>query len=51
MDRAKGLPKVKDALSEKLYGYVYAVSGPGKTPTPIYQIGLLYFSTYKDIFY
>lgn len=28
MDAAKGLPKVRDAEKESLYGYVYAVSGP-----------------------
>ena len=30
MDRAKNLPKVGDAERESIYGYVYAVSGPGE---------------------
>ena len=29
MDR-KGLPKVQDAEKESLYGFVFAVSGPGE---------------------
>lgn len=30
MERAQQLPKVRDVEKESLFGYVYAVSGPGK---------------------
>ena len=30
MERARALPKIKDADKESLFGYVYAVSGPGE---------------------
>ena len=30
MDSSRNLPKVRDAEKESLYGYVHAVSGPGK---------------------
>ena len=30
MDRAKRLPKIGDAERESMFGYVYAVSGPGE---------------------
>lgn len=30
MDRAARLPKIQDEEKESKYGYVYAVSGPGK---------------------
>lgn len=29
MDRTRALPKIRDAEKETLFGYVYAVSGPG----------------------
>ncbi len=29
MERAQRLPKIRDAEQEGLFGYVYAVSGPG----------------------
>ena len=29
MENAQKLPKIRDATSEKLFGYVFAVSGPG----------------------
>ena len=31
MQRAQQLPKIRDAEKESMFGYVYAVSGPGKT--------------------
>ena len=31
MDRARGAPKIRDAEKESMFGYVYAVSGPGKS--------------------
>ena len=37
MDRAKRLPKIGDAERESMFGYVYAVSGPGKD---VYLIAL-----------
>jgi len=30
MDRTRTLPKVRDMDKESMFGYVYAVSGPGK---------------------
>ena len=30
MDRARQTQKIRDAEKESLFGYVYAVSGPGK---------------------
>ena len=30
MQRAQQLPKIRDAEKESLFGYVYAVSGPGE---------------------
>ena len=30
MDRARNLPKIEDEERERLFGYVYGVSGPGK---------------------
>ena len=30
MDRTRALPKIRDAEKESMFGYVYAVSGPGK---------------------
>ena len=33
MQRAQQLPKIRDAEKESMFGYVYAVSGPGKIKT------------------
>ena len=30
MERTKALPKIRDADKESMFGYVYAVSGPGR---------------------
>ena len=35
MQRAQQLPKIRDAEKESMFGYVYAVSGPGKTKTSV----------------
>jgi hypothetical protein len=29
MERTRALPKIRDADKESMFGYVYAVSGPG----------------------
>ena len=29
MERTRALPKIRDAEKESMFGYVYAVSGPG----------------------
>ncbi len=29
MERTQQLPKIRDAAKESMFGYVYAVSGPG----------------------
>ncbi len=34
MERAQRLPKIRDAEKESLFGYVYAVSGPGMFQHP-----------------
>lgn len=36
MDKARSLGRVKDAEKESLYGYVYAVSGPGESKPPFF---------------
>ena len=40
MERARALPKIKDADKESLFGYVYAVSGPGELVSLIPYPGL-----------
>ena len=48
MDRARQSAKIRDAEKESQFGYVYAVSGPGKFVESKMQ--LMFYSSFGVIF-